>query len=84
MSNPNDIARRIAALKDDEQAIIEKLLDRLEKGQESYGPWKVADGRDYPNEALDEVIDALHYCAAALVKQAGGCSCGGHCQRRRP
>lgn len=65
------IAERIEALQADERAIVEKLLDRIEQGREVYGPWKVDDGRDYQSEALAEVIDALHYCAAVLVKAGG-------------
>jgi hypothetical protein len=82
MSTATRLAERIEALQADERAIVEKLLDRIEQGREVYGPWKVDDGRDYQAEALDEVIDALHYCAAALVKKAG-CRCGGRCQRGR-
>ena len=83
MSTAMTLAQRIEALQADERAIVEKLLDRIEQGREVYGPWKVDDGRDYRAEALAEVIDALHYCAAALVKKSGGCRCGGHCQRGR-
>ncbi len=83
MSQQKKLVERIEALQADEKAIVDKLLDRIEQGREVYGPWKVDDGRDYQAEALDEVIDALHYCAAALVKKAGGCSCDGHCHRRR-
>ena len=84
MSGPKMIAERIEALQADERAIVEVLLNRMEQGCEVYGPWRVDDGRDYPAEALAEVIDALHYCAAALVKKAaGGCRCGGRCQRGR-
>ena len=83
MSPVTKLTERIEALQADEQAIVEKLLDRIEQGRDVYGPWKVDDGRDYQSEALDEVIDALHYCAAALVKNAGGCRCGGRCQRGR-
>lgn len=68
MSSAADLAARIESLQGDERAIIEQLLSRLEQGREAYGPWRVTDGRDYPNEALAEVIDALHYCAAALVR----------------
>lgn len=81
MINPDDIAKRIATLKDDERAIIVKLLERLEQGQKSYGPWKLNDGRDYPKEALDEVLDALHYCAAALLQMSIKCQCGAQCEK---
>lgn len=83
MSVATNLAERIDALQADERAIVEKLLGRIEQGREVYGPWKVDDGRDYREEALAEVIDALHYCAAALVKKKEGCRCGGHCQRGR-
>ena len=82
MSQGAKIAERIEALQADERAIVKRLLDRIEQGREVYGPWKVDDGRDYRAEAFEEVIDALHYCAAALVKSAG-CRCGGRCKRRR-
>ncbi len=68
MSSPADLADRIAALSDDERAILETLLDRLAEGRQRYGVWNVDDGREYPAETLDEVIDALHYCAAGLVR----------------
>jgi len=83
MSPASKLIERIEALQADEQAIVEKLLERIEQGREVYGPWKVDDGRDYQAEALDEVIDALHYCAAALVKKTSGCHCGGRCHRGR-
>ena len=37
---------RIEALQEDEKAIIEVLLDRIEHGRKEYGPWKVNDGRN--------------------------------------
>lgn len=83
MSQAKTLPERIEALQADERAIVEKLLDRIEQGREVYGPWKVDDGRDYRKEALAEVIDALHYCAAALLDESGGCRCGGRCQRGR-
>ena len=76
MSGANEIAERIEGLRGDERAIVEALLDRIEQGREVYGPWKVDDGRDYPAEAFDEVIDALHYCAAALVRMSRCPACG--------
>ena len=52
----------------DERHIAQTLLQRLEEGRRLYGPWKVDDGRENPREALEEVLDALHYCAAELVR----------------
>jgi hypothetical protein len=60
---------RIQALANDERLILESLLARLEFGQRQYGPWIVDDGRDYPAEAYEEVLDGMHYCAAELVRQ---------------
>ncbi|MCC6649272.1 MAG: hypothetical protein IT374_27345 [Polyangiaceae bacterium] len=61
-------AARIAGFAPDERAIVETLLRRLDEGRLQYGPWRVDDGRDNPREALAEVVDALHYCAAELVR----------------
>lgn len=68
------LAERIAALPEDERTIMETLLTRMEEGRRLYGPWNVEDGRDYPSETLEEVLDGLHYCAAGLVlmKRKGG------------
>ena len=59
---------RMAKLADDERAIVETILRRIDEGRRVYGPWKVDDGRQYPQEALAEVMDALNYCAAELVR----------------
>lgn len=60
---------RFSSLAGDEQELCEELLARLERGRSEYGPWHVEDGRDYPNETLEEVLDGLHYVAAELVKR---------------
>jgi DNA polymerase-3 subunit epsilon len=60
---------RVQRLGDDEQEILGVLLSRLELGRRQYGPWSVHDGRDYPAEAYEEVLDGLHYCAAELVRR---------------
>jgi hypothetical protein len=52
----------------DETAILDLLSQRLKQGRRTYGPWRVTDGRRYPREALAEVLDALHYCAAELLR----------------
>lgn len=62
------LACRIGALGGDERLILETLLGRLEAGRIVYGPWNVRDGRDYAAEAYEEVLDGLHYCAAALLR----------------
>lgn len=60
---------RLASLEGDEQQIAETLLARLGAGRRQYGPWNVGDGRDYPAEAYEEVLDGLHYVAAELVRR---------------
>jgi hypothetical protein len=61
---------RWRAMPSDEQHVLGLLWDRLDQGRETYGAWNVDDGRNYPREALEEVLDGLHYCAAALVNLA--------------
>jgi DNA polymerase-3 subunit epsilon len=68
------VGGRVLDQPDDEHAITTTLLDRLEAGRSQYGPWNVHDGRDYEHEALEEVLDGLHYVAAALVKRRQGCT----------
>ena len=58
----------VTGLQDDERAIAFTVLSRLNQGRKNYGSWKIDDGRDYPVEALAEVVDALHYCAAELIR----------------
>jgi hypothetical protein len=62
------LALRIDRLADDERAILEMILSRIEQGRCAYGRWNVEDGRDNPRETLMEVLDALNYCAAELVR----------------
>ena len=59
---------RLVRLPGDEREIMDALSERLNAGRQAYGPWHVNDGRDYPAEAFAEVLDALHYTAAALVR----------------
>ena len=69
MSKPSQsLSRIIETLPTDEKEIITALLGRLKLGRKTYGPWRVDDGRDYRQEALQEVLDGLHYCAAELVR----------------
>lgn len=62
------IGALVNALHADEASMLEALLARLHAGRGTYGPWRTDDGRRYPREALHEVIDALNYCAAELVR----------------
>jgi hypothetical protein len=58
----------IEELDEDEALILLEIAKRLQEGQQVYGSWSVHDERDYPREALEEVVDALNYCAAELVR----------------
>lgn len=60
---------RIRSLPEDEEEITTTLLERLERGRREYGAWDVHDGRDYESEALEEMLDGLHYLAAAVVRR---------------
>lgn len=62
----------LATLEGDERAILRTQLGRMHAGREEYGPWRTDDGRSYPREALLEVLDALNYCAAELVRIGRG------------
>lgn len=59
---------QLVGLAPDERAILRLSAQRLAAGQQVYGRWSVADGRAYEREGLEEVIDALHYVAAALLR----------------
>ncbi|HMA96874.1 MAG TPA: DUF4406 domain-containing protein [Polyangiaceae bacterium] len=68
-SSMRNLAERISCLPIDERSILETLLTRMGLGRRLYGPWIIdGDNRDYPVEALAEVIDSLHYCAAELIR----------------
>ena len=75
------LVRRIETFTEDELEIIKALVHRMGLGRETYGPWHIDDGRNYPWEALLEVYDALQYCAAELVRLGRvdrnhcGCAC---------
>ncbi len=62
------LTTRVRTLAGDERPIVETILARIDAGRGGYGAWDTGDGRDYPGEALAEVIDALNYCAAELVR----------------
>jgi hypothetical protein len=75
--NPTSLVQRISGMPADEQTIIKALVDRLDTGRQSYGPWRIDDGRQYEAEALEEVLDALHYVAAQLVRLGRRCQTDG-------
>jgi DNA polymerase-3 subunit epsilon len=59
-----------AQAKGDEDAILAAQAARLAEGRRTYGTWRAHDGRNNAGEALLEVMDALNYCAAELVRLA--------------
>lgn len=73
-----DVARRLlpvmedhaqlSAFAGDERAIFRGPLRRINAARGPYEPWKVNDGRRSLREALAEVLDALHDCAAERVR----------------
>ena len=65
-------ASSLAGFNADERSIIDTIASRIAEGRRTYGPWRVDDGRDNPREALAEVMDALNYCAAELVRLSKG------------
>lgn len=65
--DPNTMAHW-SSMEADERAIATTVIERLHNGRTDYGPWHVDDGRNNPEEALSEVLDALNYCAAELVR----------------
>jgi hypothetical protein len=73
---------RIRSLVADERSLVEAIVARLDAGRQDYGPWRTDDGRDYPREALAEVLDALNYCAAELVRLRRGRKAAGMRTRR--
>ncbi|MFI5297493.1 MAG: hypothetical protein ACHREM_05290 [Polyangiales bacterium] len=58
----------LAGFSPDEQKIVNQIIARIADGRRTYGPWRIPDGRNNPKEALAEVMDALNYCAAELVR----------------
>ena len=65
-------AASLAGFNADERSIIDTIASRIADGRRTYGPWQVDDGRNNPREALAEVMDALNYCAAELVRLSKG------------
>lgn len=65
-------AASLAGFNADERSIVETIASRIADGRRTYGPWRVDDGRNNPREALAEVMDALNYCAAELVRLSKG------------
>ena len=50
--------------------IIQLIKQRLQIGKKEYGQEvDVFDGRDWEQEALEEILDSLVYIAAALLKK---------------
>jgi hypothetical protein len=51
-----------------ESKIVEMVASRLEMGRAQYGDFDPHGGRKWAIEALEEVIDAMVYCAGALIQ----------------
>ncbi len=63
-----DIVDQIARLQGDERVLVETIIRRIDSARNTYGAWRVGDGRNNSHEALCEVFDALAYVAAELVR----------------
>lgn len=58
------LASVATALSDDAVIVLVHIADRLRKGQEAYGTMHIGtDGRDYTQEAFEEVLDRAVYDA---------------------
>lgn len=54
---------------DDEKRVLELVEEGLSSGREVYGPLEIdEDNRDWLEEAIEELRDALVYIAAKLVE----------------
>jgi hypothetical protein len=51
-----------------EKEIAHLVIARLLQGAEDYGDWPADDPRDNLEEALEELIDGMHYLAAEVVR----------------
>lgn len=60
--------KTVAELGPVEKEIALLVIERLCAGAEDYGPWRLDDPRDNCEEALEELIDAMHYVAAEVVR----------------
>lgn len=65
------IVNKLGAMQGDECRVISAIVDRVHRGQQTYGSWSVSDGRDYVSEALEEALDGMAYLAAGLVRLRG-------------
>ncbi len=63
-----DIVEQIGRLQGDERFLVETIIRRIDSARNTYGAWRVSDGRNNSHEALCEVFDALAYIAAELVR----------------
>jgi hypothetical protein len=48
--------------------LLHMAQDRIVAGYETYGSWRLDDGRNYPQEALAEAVDGMNYVAAELLR----------------
>lgn len=68
--NRRQIFNKLADLEGDELKVISILVDKMLLGSNKYGSWDSEnDKRDYQKEAMEEVMDALNYCAMKMVKE---------------
>jgi hypothetical protein len=67
------IAERLTRCSEDERAVVERVVQGIERGRSVYGPMNLAtDKRDLIAEADDEARDWLIYRAMLAVQRRGG------------
>jgi len=66
------IAARLIGLSESELALIDRIIERVQRGRATYGAWDAAaERRDLPSERLEELLDALVYAAMADLLGVG-------------
>lgn len=69
--NIETLITAIEGLGPDEQRVVLQICQRLQAGQTTYGHLDIArDGRDWLQEALEELLDACVYLAIAVLRVA--------------
>ena len=63
-----ELLAKVSSLGEIEREITELVVDRLQEGSETYGPWPEVDDRDYLEETLEELIDGMAYLSAELLR----------------
>lgn len=64
------VVRALGGLEGDELDVVGVVIERLQAGRISYGPFDLRnDRRDFDGEATDEFLDGVIYLAAGLLRR---------------